>query len=313
MEGEGFCTFLKDRDKNQAFQGIFSKSYMDKKGAYSYPDGRVYGGGMELNVKKGTGVMKWIEGYIYTGSWDNGLITGTGLLRLPDNSEVNGEFTPNNPNFSRNRCCNNNFEANCFLLYNDGTLYLGECKEDTPSGYGRKIYGDQRVNETDLKYFGNWKQGLRNGQGMLYFTDGSIFFGNFTNDYMNGKGLMLDNKFKSCYDVEMENRVELNRNKMNLGIKECQFKIEGKRIKGRNEYCMLACEECRECKDEDNFEDVEDFEEVENFKNIGNFEDFDFYGDNIVVEYNKAHCQQLHGKYCNQVNLKLDIYFISLK
>jgi hypothetical protein len=307
MEGEGFCTFLKYRDKNQAFQGIFSKSYMDKKGAYSYPDGRVYGGGMELNVKNGTGVMKWIEGYIYTGIWDNGLITGTGSMRLPDNSEVNGVFTPNNPTFSGNRCCNNNFEANCFLLYNDGTLYLGECNEGTPSGYGRKIYGDLRANETDLKYYGSWKQGNHNGLGILYFTDSSSFFGNFENDHMNGKGLMLDNKANSCYDVEMENGVELKRIKINLGIKECQFKIEGKRIKDSIEYCEVECDECKECKNDYIVEDDDNFEYVGNTENFEG-DEFDGEWDNTIVEYNITHCKQLHGKYCNQVNPKLVLF-----
>lgn len=284
MYGLGECIFLDVRNKNHNYTGEFSQSYMNGTGTYTYLDGSYFTGQFILDKMNGQGVFHWKEGYIFRGQWKDGSITGHGTMVLPDNTEIEGDFTSTNKLFSGSKCCNN-YNVSCFLLYNDMALYQGECKRnpgEMPHGFGRLTYGESRVNIKDHKYYGHWSDGKRDGLGLNYFNDNRVFFGKFTKDKMSENGLLLDNG--SCYKVKIKNGAFSQKVLMSHSRKECQYKIEGRKTVNKNQIDEI-CEE-------------DDYDE--------HYEDEDYAVDEdetlCKIEYNITHCQQLNGKYCNQVN-----------
>ena len=67
--------------------------------------------------------------------------------------------------------------------------YEGEMKDNKRDGYGKLIF------ENGIYYIGQWKNGMRHGQGTLYNKDNSIIYkGDFENDKYNGKGMSIEEK-----------------------------------------------------------------------------------------------------------------------
>ena len=61
--------------------------------------------------------------------------------------------------------------------------YFGELKEGKKDGKGVYYY-----NNGD-RYEGNWKEGVREGKGIYYYSNGESYEGDFKNDKFNGKGV----------------------------------------------------------------------------------------------------------------------------
>jgi hypothetical protein len=79
----------------------------------------------------------------------------------------------NKPELSENRICR--------LAFND-LEYTGEVSGDLPQGYGRGNFKDGSV------YQGEWRQGQRDGRGIMFYEDGSRYSGDWQNDLPHGKG-----------------------------------------------------------------------------------------------------------------------------
>jgi MORN repeat len=56
------------------------------------------------------------------------------------------------------------------LLYYDGTLYVGDVKNNLPDGFGTICYS------SGARYCGEWKDGLYNGKGAFYQDHFSLPF-----------------------------------------------------------------------------------------------------------------------------------------
>ena len=97
-------------------------------------------------------------------------------------------------------------------LKKDNGLYLGEADYLIPNGRGlfkfnklkltwigyfndgvKGDYGRLFDNSGKLLYEGNYKNGLRNGEGSFYYSDGSKYVGEFVNGYREGKGIFYWN------------------------------------------------------------------------------------------------------------------------
>jgi len=70
--------------------------------------------------------------------------------------------------------------------YADGTLYIGDFSNGIVSGYGIQLAAEgQIISNCDncAIYSGNWKSGVKSGEGTCYDKNGDIiYFGNFEND-----------------------------------------------------------------------------------------------------------------------------------
>ena len=135
-----------------------------------------------LNMKHGFGTLKWLEGYKFNGSWTNGKLSGSGILIIntyPKETILNGTFKTCNVTgkkiFSESKCCSDYLDPACFLLYQDGNLYRGECRDNQPHGYGWILY-ERWPMYNMYKYIGNWILGDKVGLGLQYYVDKIIYF-----------------------------------------------------------------------------------------------------------------------------------------
>lgn len=68
------------------------------------------------------------------------------------------------------------------MVYNDGSLYIGEFNNGECEGKGRVIHQNGDV------YDGDWYQNLADGRGVLYTSDGQKYEGDFEADKKHGEG-----------------------------------------------------------------------------------------------------------------------------
>lgn len=68
------------------------------------------------------------------------------------------------------------------IMY-DGYRYVGEFKDGKPHGKG-KIYYNKNI----VSYEGSFYDGMRQGQGIMLWSDGDRYEGNWENNKMNGQG-----------------------------------------------------------------------------------------------------------------------------
>ena len=77
---------------------------------------------------------------------------------------------------------NNNITQNKELYYKEGR-YIGQFKNGLKEGKG-KMYWD-----TGDRYEGEWKNDKQEGKGIFYWISGNIYEGEFKNGIMEGKGI----------------------------------------------------------------------------------------------------------------------------
>ena len=213
------------------------------------------------------------------------MLTGNGTLIInsyPDPYVVHGKFLPskvkNKRLFSGSKCCNDYKDSNCFMLYDDGTLYSGECLDDEPHGYGWMVY-DRRHNSDLMKYVGNWYKGKKNGQGQQFYNDKSVYYGKFKNDSLHEEGLMMMSD-GSCSKVTIKNSIIDEYNFLSSNKSFCSYEILGKKTYKKSKETYIC----------DNLDGID----ATRYHN----DVIDVEGD--VIEYNVNHCNDLKGRHCNQ-------------
>lgn len=75
----------------------------------------------------------------------------------------------------------------------NGSIYIGNWKNDLQDGHGKEIWADH------LEYEWDYKEGKRWGKDRLQLVDGSVYEGDFYSHQIHGKG-----KFKIiCWKLEI--------------------------------------------------------------------------------------------------------------
>lgn len=67
-------------------------------------------------------------------------------------------------------------------IWEDGSIYTGQWKDDKRHGEGRQIYVDGDF------YEGQWFQNKASGKGFYFHVDGTTYEGDLKNDYQEGRG-----------------------------------------------------------------------------------------------------------------------------
>ena len=120
---------------------------------------------------------------------DNGLFLGEADQNLP---QGRGCFiykgNENGYNLRWIGYFNNGEKSSYGKLYNDEgrLIYEGEYKNGLRNGEGTYYYA------SGLRYEGEFVNGLREGNGVFYWEDGTRWEGPFKNNEMNGEGLYYD-------------------------------------------------------------------------------------------------------------------------
>ena len=80
------------------------------------------------------------------------------------------------------------FKKGKLFDFNNNLIYDGEYKKGLKDGNGVYYYSNGE------KYEGKFCEGVREGKGIFYWKDGTKWEGYFKNDEMNGEGIFYDGK-----------------------------------------------------------------------------------------------------------------------
>jgi hypothetical protein len=82
------------------------------------------------------------------------------------------------------------------MTFADGSTYVGEYVEDNEHGEG--VFTEA---STGNVYTGQWRNGVREGHGVMKYTNGDVFEGSFEDDQKHGPGKYVPHKGVSLEGV----------------------------------------------------------------------------------------------------------------
>lgn len=136
-----------------------------------YGEGGSYEGEFLYGMRHGKGIHSF-RGEVYEGEWKWDQRHGWGSSKLPDGSQIRGEWESGKPH---------GFVT--ILDAKDRITFEGEFREGKRSGLGRQVYpsGDS--------YDGGWKLGRLHDRGIYYFANGDKFYGMWNQGVYDGVGV----------------------------------------------------------------------------------------------------------------------------
>lgn len=151
LNGEG-----KEQTDIYRYKGSFREGNKHGYGIIVYSNGNMYKGNFQENKFHGDGTMKYSNGNIYEGSFVNGKKDGKGTFKLASKEDPKLIFL----------------------------IYSGEFKENFYDGQGTLTL----INKNTTIYEGGFSWGLKKGFGILRYSNGDEFRGEFDKDMKNGSG-----------------------------------------------------------------------------------------------------------------------------
>jgi len=134
--------------------------------------------------------IKFPDGTIYVGEIKDNEITGTGKYYFPTGAIYSGEL------LSGLRHGYGKFESP-----NEGLTYEGNWKKGLKNGNGI-------MKKKGCMYEGNWKDGCIDGRGKLTWASGNIYKGDFVKGKLNGDGYMIWYNESKKYTGHWENNLQ---------------------------------------------------------------------------------------------------------
>lgn len=196
--------------------GSWHRGHWNGRVLFQWPDGAVYDGYTRGGRKHGHGTHRYSDGRMYTGQYGlDGTEDGLGLLTEANGLHYyRGEFRngarhgygqqtwPNHKTYE-GEWDTNRVHGKGKLVWGDtGATYTGEffngkyhgigCYTGTPTGSSSNDSNgfDQKNNARINKYVGHWKNGVKEGLGKRYWSDGRVFEGSFRRNKPCGFGHM---------------------------------------------------------------------------------------------------------------------------
>ena len=137
------------------YEGTFSQGKFNGPGKWIYSYGDIFEGIYVDNYAHGSGKIIHSDKSITTGVWENGAYLG--------------ETKQGTMRDCTNGGCGNLRQG--MYVYQDGTIYIGEIKNNMPQGWGRIEYTTGEI------YEGDWKNDIANGYGTYTTLDGVDYVG----------------------------------------------------------------------------------------------------------------------------------------
>jgi len=175
------------------YRGAWHRGEMHGEGTWRFLD-HEYTGTFVHGCKEGEGEMRYFSGNVYRGAWKNDLPEGRGLLTYPSGDQYEGEFHRGAK------------EGAGIMRFANGDAFDGYWKDNRPEGMGTFNYhtgivyvgtfkngryhqnGVLSSHKTGMKYEGEWKNGLRDGEGCMTYPDESTYNGHWEGGMRHGTG-----------------------------------------------------------------------------------------------------------------------------
>ena len=206
----------------EIYEGSFKDDKKNGYGKFKKISGE-YEGNFENDKKHGIGVQKTIDyiykgqfkedikhGYgelefgncLFEGEFKNDQIEGLGILKLPNLTFYKGKWLPYKSS--------NSFytiQGDYAIIFNLHYIRIIKMENNKFDGYGKEYYIRTGFNESNY-YFGQFKNGLKEGYGIeyseLFFSQKEKYEGYFSEDKRNGIGIyILEKEYK--YEGEFRN------------------------------------------------------------------------------------------------------------
>ncbi|MEJ8819706.1 caspase family protein [Lacibacter sp. H407] len=193
MKAIGFFTFFLFALAFQSTaQSCLSGNCSSGFGKFKYDNGDIYEGEFYDDKREGFGVYTWKSGEKFIGESLGNVFSGFGVMEFADGTKYigdfkNGEFDGEGEKTSSSGTKQTGiFEKGKYLgkisYYGKAVGTTGCLNGDCYDGYGMKYYsGNDR-------YFGYFKDSLRNGYGAYYWDDGTRWVGQFERNLLTGYG-----------------------------------------------------------------------------------------------------------------------------
>ncbi len=138
-----------------------------------------YDGSWRDDVEDGQGIVEYKNGEKYEGGIVNGLRDGEGLLTYPESNEFNRESYEGD-------WTQGNFSGNGTMIWQGGEKYFGEWLNGLKHGDGVLKFAEHKLG---FSYEGGWKEGKFSGNGTFIWKDGEKYVGDYLNDLKHGRGV----------------------------------------------------------------------------------------------------------------------------
>ena len=215
LHGNGVLRFA---DKT-TFCGNFEHNRIQGPGQIHYSELEGYKGEFEGFSRHGIGCY-WHHGLNmkYEGNWENDLIHGKGVLKVKDKWTYRGKFVKNKKHglgelkFVSGTKYKGQFKDDqkhgkgSMFWINPAEVYHGEWTKGRLEGFGIYIYQNNFSANKYLRnhYRGFFKNGQRDGLGVHFYSDGSVYLGEWKNNNKHGIAIFLDSfgeKFQMNFDL----------------------------------------------------------------------------------------------------------------
>ena len=213
-EGDFFCGLMEGK-------GVYYEWDSNKvtfyNGQYNQKKVKLYEGELKNNRFDGLGTFYYEDGRYYIGQFKNGNRHGKGQLFYKDKSlEYEGDFIDNlfegnGKYFFQNGECfigklkKGKKEGKGILYYKSkNEKYIGYFVNDKPEGKGIFLFDEK---EKRILYEGDFMKGRYEGIGQYNYPNGEYYIGQFKNNLRNGNGILLYKNHNIKYEGEFYNNV----------------------------------------------------------------------------------------------------------
>lgn len=150
---------------------------------------------MKEGVRDGEGVLEWSNGDKYEGEFKNGLRHGHGvLIECKGSRRYEGQWVlsqkegKGTETFANGDKYVGDFSADVYNgqgeLRTKGGVYTGHFKDGLRDGIGLMQF------KSNCRYEGHWQRGRFHGRGLYIWSDGRKYEGNWENGERNGMGIL---------------------------------------------------------------------------------------------------------------------------
>ncbi len=147
--------------------GCLAGDCQEGEGLYAYPDGSKYEGSFTAEKPDGNGIYTYVNGNRYVGAFRQGHPHGQGVLHYPDSTFISGEWR------------DGEYLGNPVIAEDVVGCLEGDCD----NGTGTYVFKDAVA-----KYSGRFRNGVPDGEGIIYYSNGGRYRGEWSDGNFSGKG-----------------------------------------------------------------------------------------------------------------------------
>lgn len=193
-EGLGFEKF----ENSNIYQGEFMMGKAHGRGVYVWENGETYDGEWYKGMRQGKGAWKGISGESYEGEWRRGKAHGFGTHVWSNSDRYEGEWYRSlkhgrgKDHFHTGDSYEGEyrygkFEGTGKFKWSKGMIYKGQFKQGMRHGKGQWM---ENENGSGASYSGEYYRDKKHGIGIYKWPSGSEYRGNYVNDKREGYGEM---------------------------------------------------------------------------------------------------------------------------